>query len=111
MLSNRSFRSVAMINYGLSISSLLGLFDVILAIIIFIMTLSLISGNRGMQTSESIGFHTAQLIIVPLFLAIAGIILIFQGWRLDPILQIGVLCLQLVVTFLSVKDFFLYRGR
>lgn len=100
-----------MINFGLNISSLLGLFDVILAIAIFITTLGLISGRRGTQTSESIGFHTAQLIIVPLFLLLAGIIFFFQGWRLDPILQIAILCLQLVVTFLLLKDFFLYRGR
>ncbi len=100
-----------MINFGLNSSSLLGLFDVILAIIIFIMTLSLISGSRGMQTSESMGFYIAQLIIVPIFLLIAGIILIFQGWRLDPILQFGITCLQLVVFFLLIKDFSLNRGR
>lgn len=102
-----------MINYGFNfnIAFLLGLFDLILAIAIFIMTLSLILGRRGIQPSNSTGFYIAQLILVPTSLLLAGATFIFQGWRLDPILQIAVLCLHIIIIFLVVKDFYIYRGR
>lgn len=102
-----------MINFGLNlnITTLLGLFDVILAIPIFIMTLSLILGGRSTQPTTSIGFYITQLVLVPTPLLLAGAIFILQGWRLDPILQIAMLCLHAIVFFLLVKDFYAYRGR
>ncbi len=102
-----------MINFGFSfnIAFLLGLFDIVLAIAIFVMTLSLILGGRGRQPTTTIGFDIAQLCLVPIPLLLAGTILIFQGWRLDPILQISVLCLHLIIIFLAIKDFYVYRGR
>lgn len=100
-----------MINISLNISILLGLFDLILAVAIFIMTLSLMLGRRGTQPSNSIGFYIAQLILVPTSLLLAGAIFIFQGWKLDPILQLAVLCLHLIIIFLLIKDFYMYRGR
>jgi 4-amino-4-deoxy-L-arabinose transferase-like glycosyltransferase len=100
-----------MINFGFDITSLLGLFDLILAIAIFVMTLSLILGGRGTQPRNPIGFYIAQLFLVPLPLLLAGAIFLFRGWRLDPILQIAVLCLHLIIIFQVVKDFYVYRDR
>lgn len=102
-----------MINYGFNfnITFLLGLFDLILAIAIFIMTLSLILGRRGTQPNNSTVFYIAQLILVPLSLLLAGAIFIFQGWRLNPSLQWAVLCLHLIIIFLVTKDFYVYRDR
>lgn len=102
-----------MINYGFSfnIIFLLGLFDLILAIAIFVMTLSLILGGRGTQPTNPIRFYIAQLFLVPLPLLLGGAIFIFQGWRLEPILQIAVLCLHFIIIFLVVKDFYVYRDR
>lgn len=102
-----------MINYGVNfnIGFLLGLCDLILAIAIFVMTLSLILARRGTQPSNLIGFYIAQLILVPTSLLLAGAIFIFQGWRIDPISQLAVLCLHLIIIFLVVKDFYVYRGR
>lgn len=102
-----------MINYGFSfnIALSLGLFDLIFAVTIFVMTLSLILGGRGTQPTTAIRFYIAQLILVPIPLLLAGAIFLFQGWRLDPILQIAVLCLHAIVMFLLIKDFYIYRGR
>jgi hypothetical protein len=88
---------------------LLGLFDFILAISTFAMTLTLIT-KQTVQTN-TIQFYIAQLILVPSLLLISGFILLFQGWRLDPILLLGMLCLHSIMIFLLVKDFFVYRGR
>ena len=102
-----------MINYGFdfTITFLLGLFDLILAVAIFVMTLSLILGGRGTQPTNPIVFYITQLILVPTLLLLAGAIFIFKGWRLDPILHIAVLCLHVIVMFLLIKDFYIYRGR
>ncbi|EDX71974.1 hypothetical protein MC7420_5118 [Coleofasciculus chthonoplastes PCC 7420] len=38
-----------------------------------------------------------------------GFILLFQGWRLDPILQFSYVLLNFLVIYLGVKDIILFR--
>jgi ABC-type transport system involved in cytochrome c biogenesis permease subunit len=100
-----------MINFAFNISSLLGLFDLILALATVGMSLSLILRRQGTQQNNRIVFEIVQLLIVPFSLLFSGAIFIFQGWRLDPILQLALLSLHSIIIFLLIKDFYLYRGR
>ena len=45
-----------------------------------------------------------QLIFIPIFLLISGIILLFQGWRLDPILQLQQLLMLILTSYLLFLD-------
>jgi len=53
--------------------------------------------------------YIIQAIIAPFILFLTGFILIFQGWRLDPILQFGYFLLNFLVIYLGVKDIILFR--
>jgi thiol:disulfide interchange protein len=47
-----------------------------------------------------------QDIVLALVYLLCGFILLFQGWRLDPILQFGQVLLTLATIFLTIKDIF-----
>ncbi|MEA5549773.1 Ycf66 family protein [Anabaena cylindrica UHCC 0172] len=49
-------------------------------------------------------FDIIQLIFVPLIMLFCGFILLFQGWRLDPILQFVQFLLFILITYLLIKD-------
>ncbi|MGM3305711.1 Ycf66 family protein [Anabaena sp. WFMT] len=49
-------------------------------------------------------FYIIQLIFVPLIMLFCGFILLFQGWRLDPILQFGQFLLLILINYLLIKD-------
>jgi CHASE2 domain-containing sensor protein len=102
-----------MVNTGLNWVSLLALLDVPLAILIFAMTLTLlVEAVRTRASSILIGLYITQGIIVPILLLLAGGILFFQGWRLDPVLQFAAFLLHIIIVILVVKDFFLiYQPR
>ena len=55
-------------------------------------------------SSLAVTFYIIQLVIIPIFLLLSGFILIFQGWRFDPILQFQQLILSFLVILLSLKD-------
>ena len=100
-----------MINYGISLATLLGLLDVILALAIFTLTLILVTQNASARRGSTIGLYITQVILVPLALLIAGAIFVFQGWRLEPTLLFAILCLHVIIIFLLLKDFLINLGR
>ncbi|NJP10378.1 MAG: hypothetical protein HC866_13620 [Leptolyngbyaceae cyanobacterium RU_5_1] len=55
--------------------------------------------------------YILQLLFVPLPLLLSGLIMCFQGWRLDPSLQFGYFLLQAPLVYLGIKDFLLYRNQ
>lgn len=98
-----------MVNIGLNFASLLGLLDIILAIAYLVLS-SALPLERGRHVGGTgIALYVVQAIIAPIVLLISGVILIFQGWRLDPILQLAYLLLELLVIYLAVKDVILLR--
>lgn len=98
-----------MVNFGLNIASLLGLLDIALAIAYSIVSLGLpITRSRDLG-SWGVALFLAQVFIAPGCLLLAGTIHIFQGWRLDPILQFAYLLFNLLVIYLLVKDVLLFR--
>ncbi len=100
-----------MVNIGLNLGALLGFVDVIFALVVFIMTLILIVQDSSRIRRNKIAIYITQIALIPVCLLLAGTILIFNGWRLDPILQFAVLYLNLIIIFLVLKDFLIDFGR
>lgn len=97
-----------MVNFGLNFASLLGLLDLGLAIAYLVVSIALPIVRRRTLGAWGIALYVTQVIIAPGCLLISGAILIFQGWRLDPILQFAYLLLNFLVVYLLVKDVLLF---
>ena len=93
-----------MVNFGLNSASLLGLFDIILAIAYLALSIALPIARGRDVGATGVALYVIQAIIAPASLLLSGFILLFQGWRLDPILQFAYLLLNLLVVYLGVKD-------
>lgn len=98
-----------MVNFGLNFASLLGLLDIFLALAYLALSIALPIARRRDIGVTGIVLYIIQGIIAPFFLLITGFILIFQGWRLDPLLQFSYFLLQFLVIYLGVKDIILFR--
>lgn len=100
-----------MVNYGLNSASLLGLIYIILSIVYLVSVTSVLvkSPNRGNELSPLC--YIFQAFIFPQVMILSGLILISQGWRLDPILQFGQMLTSLLLIYLSIKDILVYRNR
>ena len=99
------------IGIGVNLATVMGLLDVIFALAIFTLTLILLFQNQSVLRGSRVAFYIIQVIIVPLFLLLAGAMFVFQGWRLDPPLTFAVLCLHLIIIFLILKDFLINFDR
>ncbi|WP_350341317.1 Ycf66 family protein [Anabaena sp. PCC 7938] len=60
--------------------------------------------RRSKSRNLILVFDIIQLIFVPLIMLFCGFILLFQGWRLDPILQFVQFLLFILITYLLIKD-------
>ena len=92
-----------MINLGFNLTTLLGLLDVFGSIGYLILTVTQIS--QGVYSSTSTlgtAIQVLELFVSPIAL-LSGVILIFNGWRLDPILQFQQLLFHLIVGASFVK--------
>jgi hypothetical protein len=90
-------------------STFLGLLNVVLAIVYAAFYFSLIVSQR--RSVNATTFYILQFVFVPVSLLIAGVIIFFNGWRLDPLLQFAFFLLNALVIFLGAKEFSLYRNR
>ena len=93
-----------MVNLGFNITTLLGILDIFGAVGYFILSIVLIS--RGVISYTS-GVNTIlqvwELLLCPIALLISGIILFFNGWRLDPFLQYQQLLVHSVLMVAVIK--------
>ncbi|MGL5807889.1 MAG: Ycf66 family protein [Xenococcaceae cyanobacterium] len=88
-----------------SSTGLLGLLNILGAVAYLIILIAQIANTvRTSGNSINIIIKILELIYCPLALFLSGIILIFAGWRLDPILQFQQLLLEILVAFLVIKD-------
>ena len=104
----------AQVNFGVSSASILGLIYLLLAVgyLIFMVFWLVKRGTR--LTSWALALYIIQAIFTPIIMLLCGFILVFQGWRLDPILQFGQLLLFLLNIYLLIKDIVInavYRNR
>lgn len=98
-----------MVNYGINSGSILGFFDLILAISYLAISIALPLSRPRELGNIGILLYVGQGIIAPTSLLLVGFIHIFQGWRLDPILQFADFLLNLLLVYLGIKDFVLLR--
>lgn len=94
----------AQVNIGVNPPSLSGLLQIIFGLLYFIFAIVklVIVWNRISSLRRI--FNIILLLIAPTFLIASGFILFFQGWRLDPILQLQQFILSLLIVLLLFKD-------
>ncbi|MEH2138983.1 Ycf66 family protein [Nostoc sp.] len=96
--------TLAQVNFGLNLGGLIGIVYLLLAIVYFILTVAWL-GQRGTRlTSWVLALYIIQVIFTPIIMFMCGMILFFQGWRLDPILQIEQFLLLLLIIYFTIKD-------
>lgn len=96
--------TLSQINLGANLASLLGIMYLLFAPVYFIFTIIFISQRGTRLISWTLKLYIIQVIFVPLIMILSGYILLFQGWRLNPILQFGQFLSTLLIIYLSVKD-------
>jgi hypothetical protein len=98
-----------MVNFGLNSASILGLFDIILAVVYFVLPIIFVVQKNNIIGTGGVLFYVIQAKIAPFVLLLTGMILLFQGWRLDPILQFAMLLQQLLIIYNVLKDIYIFN--
>jgi Ycf66 protein N-terminus len=93
-----------MINVGISSGSLIGLINILLGILYCAISVYQLVSSIKSGSSVGITARILQLIFLPLCLVLSGVILFFQGWRLDPILTFQQFLLELLIIYLILVD-------
>jgi small-conductance mechanosensitive channel len=101
---------IAQVTVGSSpLMNLLALFHLALGIYFLVISIKILIRNNGQHSSRAIVLYVLQALIMPICLGLAAVILFFQGWRLDPILQLSVYLLTFAMIYLGAKDYILSR--
>ncbi|NET00765.1 MAG: hypothetical protein F6K62_08120 [Sphaerospermopsis sp. SIO1G2] len=89
-----------MANFGFLIGCIYVVFSILFPI------LGIISLFASRDETDDLMFllRLLELIIVPLIMLICGFVLVFQGWRLDPIIQFQQLLLFVIIVYLLFKE-------
>jgi hypothetical protein len=93
-----------MVNFGFNGGSLLGCLDVILAIAYLAWSIFVVIARGREFGTVFVFLFVIQALIALGTLILSGLILIFQGWRLDPILQLGYFLLNILIIYVGLKD-------
>jgi hypothetical protein len=102
------------INFGLNIASLLGILYVIFGIAYMLFMVSLLFRRVNRLSGGTFIIYLLQALLVPSIMLLTGFIFIFQGWRLDPILQLAQFLLTVLIVYFCIKDILvneIYRNR
>lgn len=103
-----------MVNYGINLAGLLGIIYVLLSVAYFILMVVWLAQRSRRLNGLALVFYILQAIFAPILMFLCGLILFFQGWRLDPLLQLMQLLLSILIIYLSIKDIVInavYRER
>ncbi|MBD3883543.1 hypothetical protein IFO70_17385 [Phormidium tenue FACHB-886] len=98
-----------MINIGFNAGMLIGLLDLILSAFYLIVSIAFPVVRSRSINSLGVALYVIQAIVAPFLLSLAGVILVFNGWRLDPLLQLAFLLVNLLVIYLAFKDWLFFR--
>ncbi|MFW9258375.1 Ycf66 family protein [Nostoc sp. CALU 546] len=104
----------AQVNFGVNIAGLIGIIYLFWAIIYLILTVAWLAQRGSRLRGWALALYIIQLIFTPIIMLSSGAILLYQGWRLDPIHQFGQFLLLLLILYLSIKDIVInavYRDR
>ncbi len=106
--------TLAQVNFGINVAGLIGIIYLLLAIVYFILMLVWLVPRGTRLIGSALALYIIQVIFTPIILLLCGFILLFQGWRLDPILQLEQFLLLLLIIYLTIKDIVInavYRNR
>ena len=106
--------TLAQVNIGLNVASLLGIIYVLLGATYLILMVFFLVKRATRLTNWALSLYIIQAIFIPVSMFLSGVILIFQGWRLDPILQFGQFLSFLIIIYFCIKDIVInavYRNR
>ena len=100
---------LAQVNFGSSYSthlaSLLGILYIAIAVVYLVIArTSPVNGASGSSSLTNLRY-VLQSVALPIFILLSGFILILNGWKLDPLLQLEQLLLFIVIAYLISKDF------
>ncbi|MEH2407450.1 Ycf66 family protein [Nostoc sp.] len=104
----------AQVNFGLNIAGLIGIIYLLWAILYLILTVAWLVQRGSRLRGWALTLYIIQLIFTPIIMLLSGVILFYQGWRLDPILQFEQVLLLILILYLSIKDIVInavYRDR
>ena len=96
--------TLAQINFGFNPASLMGICYILFSLSYSIFMTVFLRKGANRLNDWAIAFYIIQAICAPMLMLIAGVILFFQGWRLDPILQLAQFLLFVLIIYLSLKD-------
>jgi Ycf66 protein N-terminus len=92
------------INVAFGWVSLLGIAQILGALGYLALSIGQIIAAMRSNNANNIALRVLQLLLGPLILLISGMILVFSGWRLDPILQFQEFSLTILIAYLIVQD-------
>ncbi|WP_242038082.1 Ycf66 family protein [Tolypothrix sp. FACHB-123] len=101
-----SFQNLVLmqVNFGFNIASLLGIIYIIFGIFYMIFMVTLLFRRASSLNGIAFVIYLLQALLVPSVMLLVGFIFVFQGWRLDPILQFAQFLLTILIIYFSVKD-------
>ncbi|HHP7230396.1 MAG TPA: Ycf66 family protein [Xenococcaceae cyanobacterium] len=89
--------------FGFNLVSLMGIFLILISLPYFAMFISqLFVLMKTSNNTSQIAIKLSELLFIPTSLFVSGLILLYQGWRLDPILQFQQL-LMIIISILLVR--------
>lgn len=95
---------LSQVNVGATPVTFIGLAYILLSIVYFFFMIAWLVPRFNRLNPSAITMYILQIIFIPIPILISGSILVFQGWRLDPILQFANFLLFLVLIYLLIKD-------
>jgi thiol:disulfide interchange protein len=87
-----------MVNFGLNLASIIGILYILISLPYLIWSISqLIILIKTSNNVSKIAIKLLEFLLVPGCLLLSGLILLFNGWRLDPILQFQQILITIII--------------
>lgn len=97
-----------MVNLGLNVSASLGILQILISVITLILIRRFLTRRNQPLSEVSLILHSIQAILVILLLIPGGLVLLFQGWRLDPIVGFSQFLITISLVYMLVKDWIIH---
>ncbi len=95
---------------GLTTASIIGIFEIIWGLFYLGLSAVQVANTSKRFNQDEFLLRIFQLLFLPIIFLLSGLILLFQGWRLDPILQFQQILITtpiLYFTYLDTKTSFI----
>ncbi|BDI20690.1 hypothetical protein ANSO36C_64920 (plasmid) [Nostoc cf. commune SO-36] len=101
--------ALAQVNFGVRPTGLIeikliGTLYLVLAVIYITLMLGWLNQRKNALTIPILTIYIIQGVLAPICMFFCGIVLITQGWRLDPLIQFEQFLLLVLIIYLSFKD-------